>query len=102
MSDSQQAGLIANDHVGSGPDYQQYKGPEATPAPYGAPQNQDRQIGFRDITNAIVDLGTLICLLISYGITVALGAVLPPATTIKHNSAIHMHNHTLTGLRGCR
>merc|ERR1711871_187704 len=77
MSDSQQAGLIANDHVGSGPDYQQYKGPEATPAPYGAPQygapqNQDSQIGFRDLANAIVDLGSLICLLISYGITVAL------------------------------
>ena len=98
MSDSQQAGLIANDHVGSGADYQQYNGPEATPAPYGAPQNQDRQIGFRDLTNAIVDLGTLICLLISYGITVALGA--GPATC--YHRAIHMHNHTLTGLLGCR
>ena len=90
MSDSQQAGLIANDHVGSGADYQQYNGPEATPAPYGAPQNQDRQIGFRDLANAIVDLGTLICLLISYGITVALGA--GPATCY-HNQTQQRHSH---------
>ena len=57
LMSSLRAGLIANDHLGSGPEYPQYSGAAR----------------IKHIANSLVDVGTLVCLVISYGITVTLG-----------------------------
>ena len=74
---SQEAGLIADDYVGSGPDYQQYSGDAPVPPPPNGSPPGSQENKLVSITNGLVDLGTLVCLIIAYGITVALGAAEP-------------------------